>query len=346
MTTLSVEAKLCTHLISPKSLCSSCVDHCPMKSISFKESTIQIDESCVDCGLCTTVCPTNALMYNRPPLKQLVSEIVHKCEQHEKVYLHCERIPIRERNATTVTVSCLGVIPKEAWVTMIGKCENLSVFHPDGGCNSCQMMIGEKIWRKELSSGEGMVGKQMKITSIIESNKQKAQYDKGRRAFLSTIFNEFKTTNKVAIKEMAGGSPVQSYKEKIQDDPILKVKKEWEEMSNRIVEKMTNESVYPYMNKRRLFLTELQNNDTLQRRKDIRLPTISPDCDFCSACTILCPTNALLKENKNGQTTITLQPYKCVDCSLCEDICFSKSINLQYESNSMLLSEAKVLVKK
>ena len=81
MTSLSVEPNLCTHLISPKSTCHSCVEHCPTKSISFTKKKIEIDENCLECGLCSTVCPTNALLFNRPPLKQVIADLVHLCEQ-------------------------------------------------------------------------------------------------------------------------------------------------------------------------------------------------------------------------------------------------------------------------
>ena len=114
-------------------------------------------------------------------------------------------------------------------------------------------------------------------------------------------------------------------------------------MSNHIVEKMTNESAYPYMNKRALLLAQLQENETLQKQKDIRLPVITSDCNFCGACTILCPTDALKMETEHNRQSITLQPSKCVDCSLCEDICFTKSIGLQHQSNEMLLKQRLIL---
>ncbi|WP_420491954.1 NADH-quinone oxidoreductase subunit I [Neobacillus drentensis] len=62
-------------------------------------------------------------------------------------------------------------------------------------------------------------------------------------------------------------------------------------------------------------------------------------CNFCGACTTLCPTNALSKEEKDGSITITLQPHKCVDCHQCEDICFFQNILLQDEPNNKLLSK-------
>ena len=342
---LSVENNLCTKIISPKSTCNHCIDQCPMKSISFTSNEIVIDDHCVECGLCSTVCPTGALTFNRSPLKEVIGELIHKCEQNDQVYLHCEKMPVSDRNLTTVTVPCLGMIPREAWVTVLNKCKNLSIYHADRGCTGCEISTGGKVWKKELSSGERIAGSTIKISSTIISSSQQEEYDPDRRAFLSHVLKEFKTTNKLAFKEILGSSEVQSYQEKMQEDSLSKVKSGWGEVYNHLFEVVMKESAYPYMNKRGLFLAELQENKTLQKQKDTRLPIISADCNFCGACAILCPTNAMKMETKHDSPSITLQPYKCVDCHLCEDICFTKSIQLQPQPNVNLLQKRQVLVK-
>ena len=341
---LSVEHNLCTKMISPKSTCIHCIDQCPTKSISFTSKEIVVDDRCVECGLCSTVCPTGALTLNRPPLKDVIGELVLKCEQNEQVYLHCEKVSVSDRKLTTVSVPCLGMLPREAWVTVLNKCKNLSIYHANGGCASCELSTGENVWKKELSSGERMAGSKVKMTSTIIPSMKQEEYDPDRRAFLSSVLKEFKATNKLALKELIGSSEVPSYQEKMQEDSLSKVKRGWGEVYNHLFEVVTKESAYPNMNKRGLLLAELQENKSLQKQKDTRLPTISEHCNFCGACAILCPTNALNMETKHDSPSITLQPYKCVDCQLCEDICFTKSIQLQPQQNVILLQKRQVLV--
>lgn len=346
MTSLRVEPNLCVQLISPKSTCHSCVDHCPTKSISFSKKQIEIDDHCLECGLCSTVCPTNALAFNRPPLEQVLSDLVHQCEQNEQVYLHCEKMPVSDKNVITVSVPCLGMIPREAWVSILNKCQNLTIYHTDSGCTSCEITTGETVWKKELDAGEKIAGSSMKIMSDITYSAKPKSFDTDRRAFLSSFFNEIKATNKLAFKELLGGSEVLSYQEKRQENTLSKVKRELDEVSLHLYEKMTNESALPYMNKRALFLAQLKENEILQNQKDIRLPTITDDCNFCGACSILCPTDALKMDTENNQVSITLNPAKCVDCSLCEDICFTKSISLQHMQNKTLLKQEQQLLVK
>ncbi|MEH6953751.1 4Fe-4S binding protein [Neobacillus drentensis] len=346
MTPFAVEPNLCTRIISPKGSCNSCVDYCPTNSISFMKNKIEMNDQCVECGLCTTVCPTSAISLQRPSLNQLVTDIIQKCVQNERVYLHCKRKPISDSEISSISVPCLGMIPREVWVSISRMCDNLAVYHPDESCRHCEVSQGEEVWKKELDAGEAMSGKTFLITAGIQKSKQQPQYDHKRRSFFTTLFSEIKSTNKIAVREALGGSEIQSYREKLQEDPLSKVKKEWSAVSNRIVEKVTNESAFPYMNKRSLILKEIQKSVSLQNRYDYRLPTILPDCNFCGACTTLCPTNALLFEEKDGCTAITLQPHKCVDCHLCEDICFFQNILIQDQPNIQLLSNKIVLAEK
>lgn len=345
MTALHVESNLCTKCISPKSTCQSCFDVCPKNSLSFVKNELVIEDSCVECGLCSTVCPTGALSMNRPSLPSFINELVHTCKQNEKVYLHCDQVSLSKKKVKAVSLPCLGMVAKEAWVKLLNQCENLTVYHPEQVCQSCDISSGEAVWREQLAAGEAISGNKMTITTTVDESGKPVSYDLDRREFLSSLFSEVKSTNKLAINEWVGEAAVPSYQEKVNADSLTKVKKEWGAISNVMVEKVTKESVYPYMKKRSLFLSELEGNEGLQNRSDIRLPDISPDCSFCKACTILCPTEAIAMKQVDEKEVITLQPHKCVDCSLCEEICYTESIRLQHQRNQTLLREEYVIAK-
>ncbi|WP_404328354.1 4Fe-4S binding protein [Mesobacillus maritimus] len=347
MSPLQVEANLCTHIISPRSECHRCVEHCPTNSISFNKNEIVIDEHCLECGLCTTVCPTNAILSQRPSLNQWISDTIRTCKQNEKVYLHCEKVKIPNQDVVTVKVSCFGAIPREAWLAISGECsDKLSIYHPDESCHECEVSTGERVWRKELQLGEAMSSRQLKICGAIEYPKQQVQYDQNRRSFFSTLFGEVKSTNKLAMKEWLAIDKIRTYQDKMKEEPVLRLEKEWQDVANDVVEKITHVASYPYMTKRKVLLEELTKNEVLQHRCDVRLPEISPNCTLCGACAILCPTDALVLERENGHEKITLNPSKCVDCQLCEEICFFESITLKHVANGALLGGPAVLVER
>lgn len=344
---LLIEPNLCTKLISPKSTCNHCVEHCPVDCIIFHKDNIEIEDKCIQCGLCTTVCPTSAIFTQRPSLNQIMDEITHKCADNKQVYIQCEKHKVLKENIATITLPCLGAIPREAWMTILLEYENLSIYQSNEGCKSCSIQKGEEVWIQELSIAESITEKHMEITEKVDNLQEKgAPINRGRRAFFSTIFSEVKATNKLAFREMLGNTSVQSYKEKLQQDSNSKVKKQWEEVSNSIVDKFINESAYSFQNKRRLFLEQLKKSEDMREREDIRLPVISQDCTFCGACSILCPTNALEMENENDHTKIILKPDKCVDCKLCEDICYFQSIKLENKKNMALMTKTTLLIEK
>jgi ferredoxin len=113
-----------------------------------------------------------------------------------------------------------------------------------------------------------------------------------------------------------------------------------------VVEKITDEASYPYMTKRKVLLAELTKNEDMQKRCDVRLPENLPDCTLCGACALLCPTDALVLERSDEHESITFHPSKCVDCQLCEEICYFESITLKQVANGALMGGAVVLIEK
>lgn len=60
--TISINQSKC--LAWKKTLCSYCLDVCESKSIVFVGSLYpQIDQSCTKCGMCKSVCPTDAIIF-------------------------------------------------------------------------------------------------------------------------------------------------------------------------------------------------------------------------------------------------------------------------------------------
>ncbi|MCH6267641.1 4Fe-4S binding protein [Neobacillus citreus] len=336
-TTLMIEANLCTRLISPKSTCRQCVDSCPTNCITFTKDTLEITDSCLECGLCTTVCPTSALSSNRHSLHHLVETVLHTCKESEHVYLHCQRHSIKEECVAAVAVPCLGSIPREAWLTFLEECDNLSIHLPDGGCDRCEIKQGEELWQRELAAAERMSGKCMDLALALKKSTELEGLDKSKRSLFHSIWREWKDVHKLAVKETLGCAEIKPYQEKLKSDSASLIRKEWNVAANGVMEKVFKESTYPYMVKRNLFLNQLIKNKDLQTEKNVRVPMILSDCTLCGACSILCPTNALVQETENGATQIKLIPANCVDCKLCEEICYFKQIQLIEAENRVLL---------
>lgn len=57
----------CSRLVSPKSTCTTCIEHCDAEALSLVNKKIVIDEKkCNSCGACITACPVSAVKGNLP----------------------------------------------------------------------------------------------------------------------------------------------------------------------------------------------------------------------------------------------------------------------------------------
>jgi ferredoxin len=57
----------CSRSITPKSTCTSCLDHCPANAISIQVHHVKIDSNyCDSCGECVIVCPVAAITGTMP----------------------------------------------------------------------------------------------------------------------------------------------------------------------------------------------------------------------------------------------------------------------------------------
>jgi ferredoxin len=342
---LRIEHNLCTQNISPKSSCQSCINVCPTNSISIANSKIEINDACIECGICSTVCPTNAILAERPSVPHILEEVARKSKEQEHVFIHCKKQKPNLSPASTVIIPCLAAIPREAWLTLITQYGNLSIYHSEDSCHhDCEISTGFQVWQKELHAAEEMSRKKINWTTMLPQKNKPKKYDENRRELFSFIASEIKTTNKLILREVIGEAKVSSYQEKFQGNSMNKVQKEWENVSSSLIEKLTNEAVQPYMRKRKLLVENLERIDYLKERLDVRFPSINSGCYLCGACSLLCPTDALIQEEKKGKTSITLYPTKCVDCHLCEEICYSKYIKLEPVPNKLLLAETIVLL--
>lgn len=346
ISSLHIEPNLCTQTISPKSSCRQCLDVCPANAISISDKRIDIDDQCVECGLCSTVCPTNAIFFERPSFWKILQEAARKCKNEEHVYLQCQKLSSHLSPSATVTVPCLGALPREAWLTLINDNANLSVYCEKESCRQCEFSSGYSIWQQELKAGEEMAGKKMAITDNIQDTRTAARYDRNRRELFAMFAGELKSMHNLIIKETINDRDVPSYQEKLHQDEAAKVRKEWKSVAMNVLEELMDEPAAPYMKKRKLLLNNVDKISSLRERKDVRLPAISPDCHFCGACSLLCPTGALMQTSEDGKKKITLQPDLCVDCQLCEQICFFEHLKLEQVTNKHLLSGELILTEK
>lgn len=326
---IEVDQNRCLKVRAVISSCSACMDACPAQgSIDIKQDTLDLND-CYNCGVCTAVCPTNALKWNSPPLSQIEQRIKRQSKSEDRVYVTCserKHMP----HSSIVEVPCLGLFPTEFWINIGLSVDNLSILQSDEDCQTCKITTGGEVFQQHLQHAYEFIPNRFPITSEREADDKLDQtLDYGKRNFLTSIMEEVKETNTITVKEVLEVNktltPFEKFDQYYQKkDELEALSKHVDEIKNSVADQMLQNTVV-HTDKRSQLLNAFKQSPQLQERMTIPLPEIKESCTRCGACSFLCPMDAL---HVDGQEII-LETNKCVSCQLCAEICYEKHISLK-----------------
>lgn len=344
---IEVDSNKCLKVRSVISSCQACMDVCPANSIQIKQDSLELEDTCLACGLCTAVCPTNALKWNDPPLIQLYNQLTRMLEKEQIVYVACSTSFQHNRNVNVMEVPCFGMLPTEFWVSLGKYASYLRILHDSNHCTTCKIPNGENLFMEQLQKAERLLEISFQIVSTIheESENDVEEIDHNRRRFLSSIFEEVKETNTIAVKEALEVNKTLSPFEKFdryyqQQNEVEAIADEVNEIKETVVHQLLSDAV-THTDKRELLLNTFKKSDKLQAEMNFLMPEINENCTRCGACSFLCPTDALYADGKD----IILGTSKCVSCQLCVEICYEKHISLVPKSGTIFNNKFMYLLK-
>ncbi|NHC42209.1 4Fe-4S binding protein [Bacillus sp. MM2020_1] len=324
---MEVQANKCLKVRAVTSNCSACIDVCPINSIDITLDSIEVKESCIACGLCTSVCQTNALKWNHPPLIQLLNQLRQLSNRETEVYLACARTMKGTAKSNVVEVPCLGLLPAELWVSAGLYVPNLNIIYQSTCCDTCMIGEGERLFLDQKKEAEDILGQKFPV-GLPNKVKEDRLIDHQRRRFLLSMLEEAKETNTITVKEVMDVDKTLSPFEKFdrycqQQNEFEELAATAEEIKNNVIDKLLNDTVI-HTDKRALLFLAFKKRSDLPENMTFFTPDIQESCSRCGACAFLCPTDAMIMDNQS----IILSTNKCVSCGLCEEICYEKHIHM------------------
>lgn len=322
---IEVDANRCSRVRAAVGQCTHCKEICPVDAISITQDEIQLKD-CVACGLCTVVCPTNALKWNHPPLVQLYQQWV-KYGEDNRLTLTCQPMLQKYRATDVKVVPCLGMVPSELWIGLGRNLQEIHLVCDPKLCESCQVKTGYRCLQEQLDKAN-IVQDVIHIHEAVQLAPEQDEVDHERRRMLRSFFEEAKETNTIAVKEMLEVgqtlSPFEKFERYVETKNQLKeMTEEVKEMKVSIVDKLLQDALL-YTDKREILLNQLQQDEALEEQMEFQLPKVKEGCTLCGACAFLCPTEALYHD----ENSLILAPSKCVSCNLCVEICWEKHMEL------------------
>ncbi|KJS81045.1 MAG: hypothetical protein JM58_18100 [Peptococcaceae bacterium BICA1-8] len=297
---VTIKPQLCSKVITPKSTCTNCQNICPVNSITFTRIGLKVDQ-CISCGLCIEACPNHVFRLNESKLLDINSK------ENPTLIITCSLLhhKLEKKLHPFVTqIGCLGELYPELLVYLLTSFSKILLIHDSENCKSClAKSLEEKVnINKYANVFNTDFTSKLQIIKNLDDLKpylgtQQVQHAHDRRSFFKSIFNGSKNMSR-QILDSALNQQNSNKKDKVQ--PL-----------------------------KRYYLSEaLKKQENLELSALLPYPQLKINaCNFCSACSKLCPTNAIKIIQEDENKIITFTPNLCTHCHVCSDVCFFQGLS-------------------
>ncbi|GBD85892.1 ferredoxin [bacterium BMS3Abin02] len=287
----------CLNLVHRRAGCRLCADACPVDAISLEHPAPILDtETCVACGVCVAVCPTDVFGEEdrtEPTLLRAVSLYA----PDELGVVCVRRTNPREAPVPTATVvthrSCLGSLDMGDLLKLSDQ-GNRPIVLDDTLCEECPIGSAHTVITTTADSVNALLGNPKAILLASE------------------------TAGTSGVREIIDGA-----------HPHFTRRALFGLVRDRAAELADRDPVGSVPSSRARLLAHLPMVDEMETGQvpfaDVR---IDPDaCTACGACVQFCPTDALMMPPGDEDFAISFLPASCLDCGICAVACPDSAVS-------------------
>lgn len=179
-----IDTKLCINGKQKRLQCKSCVKICPKKVLVKPEKNVARWSDCIDCGLCSVVCPSKAI---RPSVTSVTKLIEIRKQQGDCIIIGCEKV----KQELSAKLSCLCALP---WEALASFALERPVYIIDSACANCPDAANLKTLQETLNKLKVFLGTQIyaERVSFVDS-KEEVGTVVDRKQALNQIFTRSKS---------------------------------------------------------------------------------------------------------------------------------------------------------
>ncbi|MCF6247672.1 MAG: 4Fe-4S dicluster domain-containing protein [Desulfobacula sp.] len=322
------EKLLCPSFRTSISSCTRCEDLCPVKAIHLSDNGPQIGDKCIDCGVCFAACPNGVFQMDKRKDSTIIAEVENKIPKKESRMVS---ISCNHGNASSdLIVPCLGRLTKRLILELIYLNERgVKILQPD--CSPCALIDASANFdtvMNHLDSILAMTGLEKhrlcRETTPFEPAAGITKKTVSRRSFLGAVGAKAIETAVKVIPDVGLGHS-ETEKETAFRDVLLSQPENLKRSSLlRTLERfgIKNSIVVPSKD---FFCAEI---------------CINQKCNGCGACTILCPTGALFKQEVKNSFELKFRLDLCTNCRECEKACSKDALQIKEEVRLDFLLES------
>ena len=325
MAGLTLDPTKCVRALAKFSECTHCVDICPVDIISVDNHLPAFNMSqCIGCGGCVGTCPTEAFALDDFNQTNFFFDFV----QSEETLISCKKNVPCIASLSVEHLTSL-VLLKDDLVCDIGHCERCEI------AGNLKPRIDDNIEEANFVLEAIESPKSIKSEAVSYEPDDVIE-DDDRRGF----FRNMTLQNAAKAKQQF------DRRVEVESDEELRHEVFTEDIG-RLKEKKVPD-------KRKIFFTALKRAPKPSQYHVIDANELSftsmkrlndETCTACQMCYRICPTAALSSDMKNSK--IDFDPFLCVKCHLCHDVCEPDSLTLvdTFDLKQLFEPEVKTLAK-
>ncbi|TAN46065.1 MAG: hypothetical protein EPN22_00350 [Nitrospirae bacterium] len=282
--------------------CATCVDVCPAGAITTGDDIVLDADTCTQCMLCVSECPSGCFNGSKPDFYALASKLMRLGRSLSSPVLGCSGMPDRKAH---IKGPCFGYLSYEHLIF-------LAFFVKDGfqvdlaGCVDCgngfvKERIKERLDRIASYAFPGVAKRIILVLHEDELDYQDITYD--RRGFFTVLKNATLSRTADLLDRQDKDVFSSAYSEK--KLPFRR------ELLNKVLSSLSDKE-------RKALTTNFYY-------------TVGADnnCDDCFSCVGICPTGALKVGPGEASPRLAFSSALCSGCGLCSGFCINGSLRVE-----------------
>lgn len=281
----------CRRSRNARSACDTCRAHCPSSAITFSVSGPQVDDRCVGCDVCVAVCENDAFARAEESDPGLLQRLVRGAQEGSVTVSCCVPAP------GVVVVPCVA---RMSWLLLVHCAASgvSAVTFDVARCLSCAQVRGLSHLANDVALATllaSALGASLHVTATTADGAL-APGPRHRTFARRSLLHLLRSGAPEPSTQTDSTSPGTN----LRDALVL------------------------------MLLTRLESSpEPLQGKWPFGQVTIDASrCDGCKACSGVCRSGALLRDELREQVQLLFDPAKCNRCGECSSVCRRKALQL------------------
>lgn len=325
----------CVAVRNRNATCRKCVAACQVDAIDITQNEIHLEAStCMACGACTSVCPTEALVPVKPTDMALAEGAAAAAAAFDgHAVMACARISSKRLADPSkyAEVPCLARLDESVVLNLVAHGVQAVTF-VDGACSTCKYRAcvpaidATALYANELLAAHGSDVRVQRASAFPDQmlvEDATGMFGSTRRAFFSEAANATKETVQVAARTT------------IQQE--LGIVPEQIAIGARL--RVGEDGAMPRLGMPRHDTTINAMDaigwpvvDVVDTRRFGSVSINLEKCNACGMCAVFCTTGALKRDEAQQPSDplkhLEFSASECVQCGLCRDVCWKGALEL------------------